>query len=752
MLTPNPNKGFLPLLAAPPHRALDPLLLVFIWAFGSFPWILGWHYIPYDSLDQFYPQSRFVVDAIREGTLPFWNPYQYSGTPVLGDPQGLIVTIHTLVGLLFGDLYTLYVFDLTTLLHPLVGGLFLYAYGAKKGIPRIWLLVAASVFMLGGVSTSRLQHVPQIISYSFVPIILYLMDSLSSRPRWWKVGALVSVLTLWAANANQVVFLSAIFLGFCALYFLVHSRRPFALFSRYLFAAVLSALLLTPLYLSVLDVVNATGRDELTVLNSAASSFPLHVFASVVLPALFGNMGRSLWAPTDITQDFLYIGVLPILLFLAAFFLRVRTITPTFFLGVFVFLVFFGYSLGTNSPLYPLLFEHLPGVELFRRPADAAYVLNILFAFAVLFLGRQFKIEYQVASRRLEMETKTGLVSERVVFVYLGIALLVGIFVGPFACAKSALDGVTISVLAVGVRLLLLLLVLFLIRHLARLKNGGVVAFLVIGAFVAVDFGLAGRYKGSFVGNYATTNLAQNYKKIGDRAYDELDLWLRERTRPWSRVEVIGGPRAGGHSSLARWHHTQGYNPIILDNYDKLVGGFVTMAQPRTFRGTQEERDAVFDQLGYRYVAFWERLLAGNPEEPLSGSALGYRDSLRSAGGSVVFSGGGYEVWERHGQNRWLVARDVGDRIWEAERCRLEGFSNTRVALSCASGDAGSLVVGEVVAPGWRACVNGEAVELRAERGLFRMIEIPAERSDVVFEFVPWQRLWTKGKALCRGS
>jgi hypothetical protein len=163
------------------------------------------------------------VDSIREGTLPFWNPYQYSGTPVLGDPQGLIFTIHTVVGLLFRDLYTLYVFDLATLVHPFAGGLFLYALGARKGIPRIWLLVAASVFMLGGVSTSRLQHVPQIISYSFVPMILYLMDGLASRPRWWKTGALVCVLTLWAANANQVVFLSAIFLGFCAFYLVAHS-------------------------------------------------------------------------------------------------------------------------------------------------------------------------------------------------------------------------------------------------------------------------------------------------------------------------------------------------------------------------------------------------------------------------------------------------------------------------------------------------------------------------------------------------
>jgi hypothetical protein len=202
-------------------------------------------------------------------------------------------------------------------------------------------------------------------------------------------------------------------------------------------AAVLSAVLLAPLYLSILDVVNATGRDELTVLNSAASSFPIHVFASVILPALFGNMGGPQWAPTDITQDFLYIGVLPVLLFLVVLFLRIRMITPTFFPGVLVFLVFLVYSLGTHSPFYALLFEHFPGVALFRRPADAAYIINILFAFAVLFLGRRFNIEYQMSPRRLEMMTKRGRLGERVAFAYLGVVLLAGILVGPLACANA---------------------------------------------------------------------------------------------------------------------------------------------------------------------------------------------------------------------------------------------------------------------------------------------------------------------------
>ena len=132
---------------------------VFLTANAHF--LSGRAYIPYDSTDQFFPQTLFVVRSLLRGDAPWWNPLVFSGIPVLGDPQSMIFTPHTLIGLLAGHSFGQMTFDLTTLSCLLVGAGALLVYGRRiGGTPAVGLL-GAVLFMLGGVATSRLQHVIQ---------------------------------------------------------------------------------------------------------------------------------------------------------------------------------------------------------------------------------------------------------------------------------------------------------------------------------------------------------------------------------------------------------------------------------------------------------------------------------------------------------------------------------------------------------------------------------------------------------------
>ena len=234
------------LLTAPPKPRQDILLLTLLWALASLPWLLGNHFIPYDSFDEFYPQSRFVVDSLRRGDWPWWNPYQYAGLPVFGDPQAMLFSLHTMVGLLLGSHYTLHIFDISTLGYLLMGALAIYALGYGRGVPRVWLLSAAVVFMLGGVATGRLQHMTQILTYAWLPLLLWMILRLFEKPTIWRAVMLGLVGAFWAANANQVVVLGGIFLATSALYLVFLSKFRLRLFSFYLLAGVIMALLLLP--------------------------------------------------------------------------------------------------------------------------------------------------------------------------------------------------------------------------------------------------------------------------------------------------------------------------------------------------------------------------------------------------------------------------------------------------------------------------------------------------------------------------
>src|SRR6266704_5661505 len=65
-------------------------LLAIGWLILCAPWFVEKRTIPFDSKDYFYPSLYFVSQSIRNGALPFWNPYVYGGYPMVSDPQANI--------------------------------------------------------------------------------------------------------------------------------------------------------------------------------------------------------------------------------------------------------------------------------------------------------------------------------------------------------------------------------------------------------------------------------------------------------------------------------------------------------------------------------------------------------------------------------------------------------------------------------------------------------------------------------------
>ena len=39
----------------------------------------------FDTLNNFYPWKHFLAEQVRQGRLPLWNPYVFSGMPFAGD-------------------------------------------------------------------------------------------------------------------------------------------------------------------------------------------------------------------------------------------------------------------------------------------------------------------------------------------------------------------------------------------------------------------------------------------------------------------------------------------------------------------------------------------------------------------------------------------------------------------------------------------------------------------------------------------
>src|ERR1700760_2917095 len=69
-------------------------LAILLFTLGSlilaWPWLSGAVTIPWDAKAHFQAQISFLAHALHSGESPFWNPYVFTGSPQIADPQSQI--------------------------------------------------------------------------------------------------------------------------------------------------------------------------------------------------------------------------------------------------------------------------------------------------------------------------------------------------------------------------------------------------------------------------------------------------------------------------------------------------------------------------------------------------------------------------------------------------------------------------------------------------------------------------------------
>ena len=118
----------------------------------------------------------------------------------------------------------------------------------------------------------------------------------------------------------------------------------------------------------------------------------------------------------------------------------------------------------------------------------------------------------------------------------------------------------------------------------------------------------------------------------------------------------------------------------------------------------------------------------------------------------MVKAGDAYEVWELPRPDPKVVLYDAAaspSRLLDSDRMRSDRYScevvryrNTAIDVRCETDSPALLVLSEVVARGWTACVNGEPAEILAAEGLLRSVRIPSGQSQVTLRYqaVPFLR------------
>lgn len=724
--------------------------------------------IPWDAKAQFHNFFRFVGLALARGEAPLWNPYHFSGFPSVADPQSFLFSPTFLVAAWVMPDASPMAFDALVIGHLVAGaaaaGLLMLRLGLS--VPAACLAVAIVLF--GGPAMGRLQHVGQIVSYAWLPVCLLLLRLALQEGRARMGFAFGLAAALMALGRDQVAYLNCIVLAAAALAAFAAAPAPLAwVQARVRVAAAIVvtgiAVLAVPLLLT-LQFASVSNRPRITFETAAHGSLDPHALGLAFIANLLAGLsaGDLYWGPgsqrwpsfgwTDRSVLHLYIGAPALIAILAGLVAAPRVFARAAAFPLLAGLALVLYALGDFTPLFRFLFDHLPGVAIYRRPVDATFPLMVMVAWTAA-VGLD-------AARGRSLAIMVALAASAAI---LALAALPLAHV-PTAFSDAAIRAATGA--SVGWSLIALALATFAL-------------WFAPGARARVAFAMVASLDLALTAAVMPINAEARrvYAVLADEpspdkaALDRLkSLLAAEHARGrYPRVEILG-PEAGWQNvGMAHGiEDTLGYNPLRVALYQMATGAAEVSHEPRlrpfpkTFRGY---RSRLARLLGIEFLVFdtpFERMPAGLPRLRLSVIREGppiwiYRlppaapraylatRAIRVDSATLVRQADLPDFALPH--EALIEANDPLDEALAAAppergappgRVEIATYGLNEVRLIAETDRTTILVLHDLHYPGWVVRVNGERQPLLRANVLFRGVVLAPGRNDVSFRFEPF--------------
>ena len=744
------------------------------WLVLSWPWLSGRYTIPYDTKAHFHAQLQFLANALHSGQSPFWNPNVFGGSPQIADPQSLIFSPAVLIALA-NPQPTIGVIDWYALGLLACAAFAIIAFCLDQRWHPIGAATAGLSFAFGSSASWRVQHVGQIQSYALFALALWLLArALDRRSPAWALAAGLAA-GMMVVEPDQIAMLGCYLLaGYCAAHFLRQENRWHALYRLLPTFSVASAsaivLSIVPIVLTYL-FVEGSNRPSVPLEEAGLGSLHPASLLTAVIGDLYGALDPkvSYWGPQSMSWDpsnltlnpnmsQVYTGIIPVLLLAThgifrgeAWKTEIRFFTIA--LGAMVL-----YALGTFTPVFRLYYFGLPGVDLFRRPADATFYIGAMLSIVGGYL----------VHRLLACETTSlGAVRKWLPLAVFPSILLVGLAVAwhEHHLAEAA-KPTLIAVICLCVAALCL-------GNLRRIKSWSPIAGLSLIAMVlTADFAISNGPNG------ATALPSDRYEFLNPNCKNETILFIKAALKQplgsprRDRIELNGlGFEWPNTGLIHNFDHVLGYNPLRLEAVTKAVGAGDSIAEWRNRRFTPlfpSYRSVLADMLGLRFIAVPipieqvdTRLRPGDLTLVARTKDAYIYENVRALPRAMFVS-----RWmtanfdELIETGRWpsnfdprttvlLNAPPIANAVNATSIRSLETvamanvimsiYRNTHVEIEVSAPQDGFVILNGVWHPWWRAAVDGKSTDILRANVLFRAVQVPAGRHKVQFDFEPFR-------------
>jgi hypothetical protein len=378
-----------------------------------------------------FPLRAFALDALAQGELPLWNPYNGAGVPVLAQAEGAFFYPFTWLALVLPQGLAFYV---SLMLHLLIAGAGMWVFMGRLHVPAFGQGVSAFAFSLGHYFLARLGDYPLLTTAAWLPWLLWAVFTvlLTGHRRDMRWVALFVALILLAGQ-GQIAIYNLLLAGMFALFWVLRQtrngwrRRLVILIAGGMLGFLIASIQLFPVLELWFSSAEAEGLPFAYITQN--SYLPEQVF-NLLSPNINGTPADGTYHGNgDFRESAVYIGLLPLVGAALAVVGWVRSglrrvVNEPDYYKIIPFCIVIAtlsyvLALGDYTRIYAFLYEHVPGFNALSVPAR--WHLWTVFALSVLGgIGTQV---WQPGPRLFRL-TRSAVMGAAGVAIVAGIVLL----------------------------------------------------------------------------------------------------------------------------------------------------------------------------------------------------------------------------------------------------------------------------------------------------------------------------------------
>jgi len=605
------------------------LLALPVLVFGV-PALLGHAVLPGDDLTQNFPLRVLAGQQLRSGQLPLYDPYIWSGAPLLAGWNAGAAYPFTL---LFAIAPATAAWTLNMIVTWAVAGLGMFAFLRALRLASLPAVLGALSFAFAGAMPAQVAHFGLVAGMSWVPVQLLAVLRLTqdrtaaSRLRWTGVLAVAMGLVILAGEPRAIDDACVIVVIYAAWRIARLGRRcgPAAVSVAAGLAA--GVCLGAVQWLPGLAVIGTSQRGASSAALFNSGSLPHRWLLLMLVPDLLGGSGSfgqpAYFANYNLAEVTGYVGILPLVAAAAMLArVRLRPRLPEWVVWHFMALTGVVLALGGNTPAGRLL-VHLPLFGGQRLQSRNILVADLALAVLLAYWaddpagGRSRRPRPASGRRRLDLETVLAAVPPLAVIAVVaaglawGTGLLHWLRAGP---AAASADGrlqpwlVPYALIGAGA-------IAFVIfgRHLdprprSRWLGCLVAADLVVFTLLAVVAVLPGLGAGTAAGHGAAAAAAGPAGAPGDRIAARASAPRPVATLGYqgrfaiydpgqihaAELPLLGAPDL---NVITGTPSVQGYSAIVNGSYATATGAHQAMGVGQNVLAPRAVGDGTLDQL-----------------------------------------------------------------------------------------------------------------------------------------------------------